>query len=105
MLSQLGLLFYRDIELPYVPFVGLSLITDKGHFGPVTEVTWHAAAKIFFLHTESEDPQTYYGERNLPLPLKNELISSLRRRRWRQVNDKHLREWWPPPKDDWRRAI
>ena len=46
--------FYRYIELPFVPFVGLT-VTDNGTVGPVKEIRYVKEHDVFWCYVESED--------------------------------------------------
>jgi len=45
---------YRDIALPFVPFVGLALQQDGWHCGPLERITWDGARQIFMAESRGD---------------------------------------------------
>jgi hypothetical protein len=47
---------YYDLELPFVPFIGLQLQRDGWHCGPIERVAWDGDEECFRVEAQGRTP-------------------------------------------------
>lgn len=62
---------YKEITLPFVPFIGLQLSDRLGPSQPIASVTWSEKEQMFFCHIEDGESKDTYPEIDFDFLVKN----------------------------------
>jgi hypothetical protein len=55
---------YRDVELPFVPFIGLAIQQDGWYCGPIERITWDEADQLFRAESQGFVPDGETSAKN-----------------------------------------
>lgn len=66
------LFVYRDVIIPFPPFIGLDLWDGEWSSGPIKEITWDFQLNEFYCCVEDEDPGSFDPALNISnLPIED----------------------------------